>query len=558
MLTDIYIRDLLTIESLRLHLETGTTMITGETGAGKSVFIEAIDIALGGRASNQLIRQGKDKAEVILQFEISQFPKVIEKLRDADLLNEQHECIIRRVILHDGRSRCYVNDTISTLQFVKELGELLFHLHSQHEQQVLLRHDTQRDMLDRFGDHFGLLQHIKTHADDLKEVQQHIEQLQKQIEQACNRSQFLQFQLEEFLALDIKNNEWAMLEAEHKRLTHAEELLHQAEHLLNMLNGDHAHPIQSSLKEMRKICDAMIQHETHATTWSKTMQTVLIQMEDLEADIRQYLDRTSLDPEKLQQIETRVGLFFNLARKHKTSPEQLGEFQQKLMAELESIGQHDALLKELIDKKQKLEASFQILAKDLSKKREQSAQKLSQQVTATIRALSLPHSEFQIHLEPETAHFSPYGNEKIVFLIKINPDQVLSPIQRMISGGELSRLSLSLHLALAHRTTIPTLIFDEVDTGLSGATAEKIGKLLKTLGESYQVFCITHQAQVAANGHHHVLVEKRVTNNTTHTSLRLLTHKERMQELARMLGGEKITEKTLSHAEELLSNACEM
>lgn len=552
MLTDIYIRDLLTIETLRLHLETGTTMITGETGAGKSVFIEAIDIALGGRASNNLIRQGKEKAEVILQFDISHFPKVIEKLRHADLLNDQAECIIRRVILQDGRSRCYVNDTVSTLQFVKELGELLFHLHSQHEQQILLRQDTQRDMLDRYGDHHDHLLQIKINAEALKQVQQQIEQLQKQIEERANRSQFLQFQLEEFSTLNIQQNEWATLEAEHKRLTHAEELMRQAEHVLTLINGDHAHPIQLLLKEIRKTSDAMLQHEPRAANWTKTIHSLFIQLEDLEADIKQYLDQTSLDPDKLQQIETRVGQFFNLARKHKISPEQLSEFQQKLLSELNMLDQHDHQLQELINKKIFIERTYQLHANHLTIKREKAAKKLAQLGTATIRGLSLPHSEFHIHLEPETNTFSSYGNEKIVFLIKINPDQGLSPIQRAISGGELSRLSLALHLALAHRTTIPTLIFDEVDTGLSGATAEKIGKLLRTLGESYQVFCITHQAQVAALGHHHVLVEKGIIDNTTHTRLRLLTKAERAQELARMLGGEKITEKTLAHAEELL------
>lgn len=552
MLTDIHIRDLLTIESLRLHLETGTTMITGETGAGKSVFIEAIDIALGGRASNQLIRQGKDKAEVILQFDITRFPKVIEKLRDAELLETQNECIIRRVIMQDGRSRCYVNDTVSTLQFIKELGELLFHLHSQHEQQILLRPDTQRDMLDRYGDHHELLQQLKALAESIKICQQQIAQLQKEMNEASNRSQFLQFQLEEFTHLQIQPNEWASLETEHKRLTHAEELMHHAEHLLTIINSDDTSTIHSLLNDARKTSEAMQQHEHNAHAWTKSVQSLLIQLEDLEVDIRQYVDQTSLDSEKLQQIETRVGQFFNLARKHKITPDQLSEFQEKLMTELQAIDRHDQLLTELMRDKEQFETQYATLSATLTQKRQQAAKKLASLGTATIRSLSLPHSEFHIHLEPETTHHSPHGNEKIVFLIKINPDQTLSPIQRAISGGELSRLSLALHLALAHRTTIPTLIFDEVDTGLSGATAEKIGKLLRKLGESYQVFCITHQAQVAALGHHHVLVEKRVIDKTTHTRLRSLNQAERAQELARMLGGEKITEKTLAHAEELL------
>lgn len=553
MLTDIYIRDLLTIESLGLHLEKGTTMITGETGAGKSVFIEAIDIALGGRASSQLIRPGKEKAEVILQFNIEAFPKVKQKLKESDLLNENNECIIRRVILGDGRTRCYVNDTISTLQFVKDLGVLLFHLHSQHEQQILLHQETQREMLDRFGDHFALLHEIKDCSDSIKQLDNQIEKLQKEMIDAAERMQFLQFQLDEFLLLNIQENEWSFLEEEHKRLNHVEELLKQSENLLSLINGENNQTINLLLKDCRKIAENMQQNEAQAVNWTKNINSLLIQLEDLESDIQQYCDKTTLDPEKLQQIESRITQFFNLARKHKISPDQLLDYQIKITNELSAIDNHDNTLKDLIAQKEKYVKDYQNAAQQLTKSREKAAVKLARLGTETIRALSLPHSEFHIHLESETAPFSPIGNEKIVFLIKINPDQSLKPIQKVISGGELSRLSLALHLALAHRTTIPTLIFDEVDTGLSGATAEKIGKLLRKLGESYQVFCITHQAQVAALGHHHVLVEKEVINKTTHTSLRLLSPSARKNELARMLGGEKITEKTLAHAEEMLA-----
>lgn len=551
MLNQIHIRDLATIEELQLHLNDGSTMITGETGAGKSIFIEAIELALGGRASSNLIRPGKEKAEITLGFDITKFPKVIEHLKELDLYHDAAECLIRRVITSDGRSRCYVNGSPSTLPLVKELGETLFHLHSQHEQQVLLKAETQRDMLDRYADHALLVNAVKQLAESYRQIESDIHTLQEKTRERMERSEYLRFQLEELTQLKLSAGEWETLEAEHKRLANAEELMRHIQSANQILMDNEDSNITSQLNEVRRLLDGIAPVDPIAKEWLDTLHSAHILITDLASELHSYLSNTELDPEKLQATEERVSVIFNLARKHKIAPAELYAFQERITAELDALNTSDEDLSQLKNKLTQIEQDYHQAAKKLTASRQKASIKLEEEITNTIRSLSLPHGDFHIELESDTSSLSPYGHEKIIFLIKTNPDQPLQSL-KVISGGELSRLSLAAHLALAHRTSIPTLVFDEVDTGLSGATAEKIGRLLRKLGNSYQVFCVTHQAQVAVCGHHHLFVEKYFIDKTTHTRLRLLDTQERTQEMARMLGGEKITEKTLAHAKEML------
>ncbi len=552
MLIQIHIRDVATIEELHLNLLHGTTMITGETGAGKSIFIEAIELALGGRASSSIIRPGKDKAEISLVFDITHFPKVIDCLKQLDLYQDSSECIIRRIITSDGRSRSYVNGSPSTLQLVKELGELLFHLHGQYEQQVLLKSETQREMLDRYADHLPLAAQVRQLAEHLMIIEEQITNLREKSAERSSRSEYLRFQLDELQQVNLQHNEWETLSAEHHRLTHAEELMQHIQQALNQLADNEGQTILSRMNEMRKTLESIQSVETRATAWIENLHAAFIPLTDIEGELRHYLENTELDPHKLQQIEERVSLIFNLSRKHKIAPQELILFQEKLVAEFNLLSSSDENILLLEAERNKTQLAYREIADKLSEGRKQAAIKLEKEITATIRSLSLPHGQFNIQLEKDHTHFSTHGNEKIIFLIKTNPDQTMQPLAKVISGGELSRLSLAAHLALANRTTIPALIFDEVDTGLSGATAEKIGKLLRKLGDSYQVFCVTHQPQVAACGHHQLLVEKYFEEKTTHTRLRILQADERAQEIARMLGGEIITAKTLEHAREVL------
>lgn len=556
MLTQIHVRDLATIEELQLDFKKGTIMITGETGAGKSIFIEAIEMALGGRASQSIVRTGKDKTEISLCFDITLFPKAIAFLKAQDLYTDT-ECIIRRTIMNDGRSRCYINGSPVTVNLVKELGELLFHLHGQHEQQVLLNAETQREMLDRFADHLPLAAEVKTLAEDWKLLTQEIKDLREKYDERSERCEYLRFQLDELQALRLQPNEWDALEAEHARLANAEELMRNLQQVVERISEDDKQNVVSQLNDLRKLFESIHSYEPKANVWLETINSCVLQLSDLTSELQNYLEKTELDPEKLQQVEQRVSHIFNLSRKHKVLPQELSEFTENLMKELARLNSSDEDLNKLEARQKLIESDYQKLADKLSASREKAAAKLEKEMTTTIRSLSLPHGMFKIGLEKNQAtqdgvHLSPHGNERIIFLIKTNPDQALQGLSKVISGGELSRLSLACHLALANRTSIPTLVFDEVDTGLSGATAEKIGKLLQKLGDSYQVFCVTHQAQVAACGHHHLLVEKYFEAKTTHTRLRLLNESEKTREIARMLGGEKITQKTLDHAKEIL------
>lgn len=556
MLIQIHIRDLATIEELELNLDTGCTMITGETGAGKSVFIEAIELALGARASQNVIRPGKEKADISLCFDVTNFPHVIDYLKKLDLYQDTPDCIIRRIITHDGRSRCYVNGYPATVQLVKELGELLFHLHGQHEQHVLLKADTQRDMLDRYADHLPLAQQVKSLAENWRLLDQQIQSLREKVTERTERSEYLRFQLDELTAITLQPAEWESLEAEHHRLTHAEDLIRHIQHVIGQIANDDHQAILIFMKDVRKTMETIQSVEPKAREWMTVIDSALIHLEDLVSELQHYLEQMELDPGKLQMLEERVSQIFSLSRKHKIAPQELVQFKEQLEAELLSLHSSDETILKLEEQKSTVEKTYRELAEILSENRKKAAHKLEKEITSIIRSLSLPYGEFRIELEKyHSFHendISLNGMEKVIFLIKTNPDQSLQTLAKSLSGGELSRLSLAAHLSLAHRTSIPTLVFDEVDTGLSGATAEKIGKLLRKLGGSYQVFCVTHQPQVAACGNHHLFVEKYFVEKSTYTRLRLLNEEEKTKEIARMLGGEKITEKTLAHAREVL------
>lgn len=554
MLTQIHIRDFATIEELHLNLPTGCTILTGETGAGKSIFIEAIELALGGRTSQTIIRLGKDKTDISLCFDITHFPHVIARLKENDLYLDNTDCIIRRIIMNDGRSRCYVNNTPVTVHLVKELGELLFHLHGQHEQQVLIKADEQREMLDKYSDHLSLANEVKLLAERNKAIKETLQQLRDKADERCSRIEYLRFQLEELETIDLKEEEWEALQAEQKRLSHHEELRQTIQAVLARLTNEAQSDMLTNLHSIRRAFETIQNYEPKTKEWISTINTLLIQLSDLASQLKNYSEKTEIDPERIQLIEEKVSSVFNLSRKYKISPHALPVFKIKLRQELNSLNTSDEEIAKLEEEQKNIVKRYHEEAHKLTLSRKKSASKLQKEIMTTIRSLSLPHAEFSIALTKggDPSHLSPHGNEKIAFLIKTNPDQPMQPLAKVISGGELSRLSLALHLALANQTHIPTLIFDEVDTGLSGAAAEKIGKLLRKLGETYQVFCVTHQAQVAACAHHHLLVEKQIVSNTTHTHLHLLNQEQKTREIARMLGGERITQKTIEHAKEVL------
>lgn len=553
MLTQIDITHLATIDELHLDLLPGTTVITGETGAGKSVLIDAVELALGSRATGDMVRTGRDKADISISFNLNKLPEATQWLKNHELNDSSDECIIRRTIHRDGRSRSYINGTPSTLQLVRELSDFLINIHGQHEHQALFKQDTQRDMLDQYAGHQELVASVSALAKEWQALSAILKDLRKSNNERTSRSDFLRFQLRELEELRLAPNEFQTLEIEHKQLANRGSLLQNINlalmHLAEQENSNVLSLLNQSLDALETLQDV----DPKINAWVETIKNAIIQLGDTEDDLRHYLENVDLDPERLQWLEERIGTLFDMSRKHKITPEELFALQQKIAAELSELDNSDERIIELENKLQTIEQNYHTAANKLSEKREKSAKKLAKEITQIIHELSLPHGQFEILLSrDDVSHYSAHGLEKIIFQITTNIGQPLQALAKVASGGELSRISLAIHMATAEQHTIPTLIFDEIDVGISGGTAEIVGKLLRRLGKTHQLLCITHLPQVAAQGQQHLLVEKQHKNNATYTHIRHLTSEEKTRELARILGGVEITQKTLDHAREML------
>lgn len=552
MLTQIQIRNLVTIQEAILELQSGTTVITGETGTGKSIIIDAIELALGDRATPDVIRAGQDKAEINLSFDISKSLEAREWLKNYDL-DQNNECIIRRTITKDGRSRSYINGMPTTLQPLRELSELLISIHGQHNHQSLLKSETQRDMLDHFAGHFGLVDQVRALYEEWKQLSNELNELKKLGSERTKRSDFLKYQLEELDALNLTPDEFQALDLEHKQLAHAEELIKNIHTSLNAISQNEENNALHYLHHALHALENIRQVNPKISTWIESLKNAIIHASDAESELYRYLDSINLDPDRLQLVEQRIGILFDIARKHKVAPQELYELQQKLSKELANLDSTDTRLSELNQKIDALYKHYHEVAHRLGQSRLKAAKKLADEITNTIHDLALPHAEFHVLFEIEDMSYPlPHGMEKIIFEIKTNVGHALQPLAKIASGGELSRICLAIHLATAEQHAISALIFDEVDVGIGGGTAEIVGKLLRDLGKTHQVLCITHAPQVAAQGHQHLRVEKIIENNDTFTRIQTLSEADKVTELARMLGGVEITQKTLDHAKEML------
>jgi DNA repair protein RecN (Recombination protein N) len=556
MLTQIDIANLATIQKLHLELFAGTTVITGETGAGKSILIDAIELALGSRATGDMVRAGQDKADISITFDIHQLPDVKAWLQNHDLLDESNECIIRRTVQKDGRSKSYINSTPSTLQLLRELSDLLINIHGQHEHQALFKPDTQREMLDKYAGHQDAVTHVSKLSQEWHSITNILEGLRKANHERSSRSDFLRFQLRELEELQLSADEFQALDLEHKQLANSGELLNNLNLALNVLAEQENHNALSLLNQSLDALESVQSFDPKIQAWVENMRGAIIQLSDTESELHHYLDNIDLDPERLKWIEERIRTLFDMARKHKVKPEELYALQQRITSELAALDTSDERLLLLEQQRQAIEVNYQTAAKKLSNSRAKFAKKLTKEITEIIHELSLPHGKFHIYFATdELPLFSAHGLEKILFQITTNIGQPLQTLAKVASGGELSRISLAIHMATAEQHTIPSLIFDEVDVGISGGTAEIVGKLLRRLGTTHQLLCITHLPQVAAQGQQHFLVEKRHEKEATFTHIHTLSAEEKINELARMLGGVEITKKTIEHAREMLEKA---
>ena len=554
MLTHIKISNFAIVEELDLDIPGKLTVITGETGAGKSIMIDALGLALGDRADSGSVRHGAERAEILATFDVTNNTDAQSWLKEKDL-DADHECILRRVITADGRSRAYINGTPFPIQGLKDLGEMLVSIHGQHEHQSLLKKDTHRALLDEFA---GLLPQARTVAERYKTWQQkqgeflHFRDHAKEMQ---DRADLLRFQLSELEELKPVEGELAELEQEHKRLSNVDGLLSQGQQAYAGL-ADSEGALTDQAQTVLHLLKDMAAEDASLKDILDMVESARIQLDEAASSLRHYLDNLELNPERYQEVDQRLSSYIHLGRKHREDPHQLAQLWETLQAELDAIDGGDEKLAKLEKQAEAARQAYLTEAEKLSKGRAKEAKKLSKLITEKIQPLGMPGADFQVQLQPLDAdQINAHGLEQVEFIVRTNPGQPAKPLNKVASGGELSRISLAIQVACAAKSNVATLVFDEVDVGIGGAVAQIVGRLLRELGGANQVMCVTHLPQVAAQGHTHLHVNKETRRNQTHTDIARLSQDEKVSEIARMLGGLKITEQTLAHAREMIAES---
>lgn len=559
MLRHIQIRHFAIVDELSLDLYSGMTVLTGETGAGKSILLDALGMALGDRAESGIIRAGVDRAEVNADFTITHHQGVQNWLREHEL-DDDDQCLIRRTINRDGRSKGYINGRPVPMQMLRELGEQLVDIHGQHAHQSLLKREVQRQALDAFAntsastsnaEHSQLVSDTARHFLQWQQLNVTFKQLQTSHQQREDRLELLRYQVQELRELNLTPEEYANLETEHARLANLNQLREGGEEVLHTLSGDD----QTTLTEMVEHCAIQLQKllsvDPALANVCETLQGAAIQSREAAAELRSYLEGLSMDPEQFQSLNERLGLIHDLARKYRVIPEGLPSLLEQLEGELTELEQAEIQLESISAEIANSEKAYLECASRLSASRQKAARKLAKAVTDNMSQLGMAHGVFEIALE-SLDDYSLHGQERVEYRVTTNPGQPVQPLAKVASGGELSRISLAIQVIAAGTGNIPTLIFDEVDVGIGGAIAEVVGRLLRNLSDSRQVLCVTHQPQVASLANHHLQVSKQANKQKTITDVSPLTEKDRVDEIARMLGGLEITEQTLAHAQEMI------
>jgi DNA repair protein RecN (Recombination protein N) len=552
MLSSLYIENFAIVSHLELDFSLGMTAFTGETGAGKSIMIDALMLAMGGRADTSVVRPGSDKCEIQAHFTFDAHSEPALWLKEHELATEGLEVWLRRVISTEGRSKSYINGHPVPLQKVKEFSELLVDIHGQHQHQRLLQHTTHRLQLDEYAGHQLLLEDVQHHHRLCIQLKQQYEALAANVLHQ-ERMDLLQYQIEELSELNIQEHEMQQLHDEHQLLHHAQTYLTQNEQMKLAFSGDDERPgICQQLHSLLQITQTLPQNNIHIKNTHELVNNALIQCDEALDEVEHFSKAIQLDPERLALVESRMSQLHLAARKYHLDAGQLLAHLTQLEQEKQQLEQRDEQLKALQLAYQLQTDAYQKSALKLRESREQHATTLSQAITETIRKLGMPKGYIEIKITPlET--MQAHGFDKVEYYVCTNPGISPDALSKIASGGELSRIGLSIQLITAQkRASTPALIFDEVDVGIGGTTAALVGQLLRKLGDKLQVFCVTHQPQVASAAHHHYLVEKHIEDNKTFSHITALTETSRIQEIARMLGGITITEQTRSHARALL------
>ncbi len=556
MLTHIHIRDFAIVNQLELELGPGMTAMTGETGAGKSILVDALGFALGDRTDAGFVRNGTEKTTINASFSLNDAPDARAWLSDQELDADESEVHLRRIITAEGRSRSFINGNPCPLQSLKQLGEYLLDIHGQHEHQSLLKKEAQTQLLDHYAEHDARLNKLGKMFKDWQQAHHELSTLKAAAADRDNRLDLLRYQVQELDTLELSEEEWPELNQEHAQLANAGRLMQSSGLALNNLyDGDTStahHLLSHALAELEPLAEI----DSQLRPVTEMLNDALIQTSEAADELRRYSDNLDQDPQRLMFVENRIGAVTELARKHRIEPQQLPARHLELLEELKELDQSGETLIALQEELDALETHYLKAAHDLSTSRRKFAKTLSNKVSKAMHQLGMANGRFEIQVESdESARYTANGRDKIEFLVTANAGQNLRPLAKVASGGELSRISLAIQVITARNGGVPTMIFDEVDSGIGGAIAEVVGKELRSLGKTRQVLCVTHLPQVAAQAHAHLQVAKSTNKGMTQSGIKHLQEADRITEVARMLGGIELTSQTLAHASEMIENA---
>ena len=548
MLQSLSIRDFVIVDKLDLEFEHGFSVLTGETGAGKSILVDALSLALGARGEGGIIRIGCEKAEISASFGITELSSLHAWLAENELPNEDQQLLIRRVIYSDGRSRAFINGLPATIQQLRDAGEFLVDIYSQHAHHSLLKQSYQRQILDDYAGLTELSLNVATQYRLWHDLHQRRMEAERNSAAYADELAELRDQVRELQQLAPTTEEWEPLQQEHSRLAHGASLLAGGEECRELLSEGELAALRQ-LNTVQHKLQAMLEYDPSLQEAAETLDSALIQLQETDRFINRYLQRAELDPERLAEVEARIQAIHAAARKHRVRPEELPGLLEKWqlrMSELEDAVSDGELARQEMAAKE----IYTKFAEQLSAGRQQSAKQLAEKISAEMQRLALAGGSFSVALTSQDAAAS--GLEQVEFLVAGHAGVAPRPLAKVASGGELSRISLAIRVITAQQGDIPTMIFDEVDVGIGGGVAEIVGQLLKRLGEKRQVLVITHLPQVAAQGAQHLRVSKILVAGNTLSQIELLSQAARIEEVARMLGGVEITETTRKHAAEML------
>lgn len=552
MLQSLALHDFVIVDHLELDFSSGFSVLTGETGAGKSILLDALALALGERADTSQIREGCQRAEIAAIFQVEDhLQKEIEAwLREADfLLEDDHRIVIKRSIDHSGRSKAYINGGAASLSQLRELGDRLVDIHGQHAHQLLLKTGAQRELLDRHANLHDQVVKVAHAYQTMNATSKQLQQAEAAGADLQREQERLQWQLDELDEIAPQALEWEKIQTSHARLANAAKIIQGIELAIDTLS-EAEYSIESQLNRAQHAIDDLVKHDPNLNQINESLSNAQIQIDEAIHGLNRYRQKMDLDPDKLAELEARMQVLHSAARKYKVNPEQLPELwtgAQEKLAAFTAAQDIEALRQKL----KVQESEFLKQAKDLSKRRQQAAAELSQAVSHAMQHLAMTGGQLQVLVNPCEA--SSHGIDQIEFLIAAHSGSTPKPLAKVASGGELARISLAISVITSKASFTPTLIFDEVDSGIGGAVAQTVGELLKQLGGSHQILCVTHLAQVAAQGDHHFKVTKQSLDGKTQSDVKNLNRHERIEEIARMLGGTSITDTSRRHARELLN-----